>query len=143
MCVCVCVLASRWAYIGTAGPFMGRSNCPWSYQPYRHFPPLGSITTPPYVLTGLLPRLFPYPLMAPSSWGYLFRVGGTQPTDKTGISLALESAYATGQNLSGMRWRAYLSDFLIPITVELMTPVVRTWRLTPHTMCADTNDQSS
>ena len=28
--VCVCVLASRWAYIWTTGPFMGRSNCPWS-----------------------------------------------------------------------------------------------------------------
>ena len=44
------------------------------------------------------------------------------------ISPTSESAYATGRNLSGLRWRAHPSGFLIPITVELMSPVMRTWR---------------
>ena len=77
--LCVCVLASRWAILGPRAPLWtdqiisGRNNLTVIS------PPLGSITTFPYVLTGLLDRLFPYPRMAPSSWGYLFRVGGTWP----------------------------------------------------------------
>ena len=66
------------------------------------------------------------PLMAPTYWGYLFRLGGPEPSYGTGTSPTLESACATGWYLSDTCWRTCQLSTLIPSTLEPMTPGIRT-----------------
>ena len=64
--------------------------------------------------------------MSPPARGVIFEVGGTRRSATTGTLPTSESAYATGRYLSDTCWRTCQLSTLIPITVELMSPVVYT-----------------
>ena len=125
------------------GPFLGPPQLVFGQNDLTGIFPLAGVSQPPPRLRldcRADPSLTPD---GPHLQGVLIQGWGRGRSNAPGTSPMVESAYATGRNLSDARCRARLSDFWISIPLGLMIPVLRTWRQMPHTTRVATSILSS